>query len=71
MPTDRIAKYGVINETWAESNIFGAMNALEVVERLIVCDGQPTKGFRKSLFNASLNFCGVATGLHKTFDNMI
>ena len=24
LPTDRIAKYGKIDETWAESNIFGA-----------------------------------------------
>ena len=51
MPTDRIGRYGVIDESWAESNIFGAITAEEVVERLIVCDGQPTRGFRKSMFN--------------------
>lgn len=39
MPTDRITRYGNIDETWAESNIFGGLNAKEVVERLLVCDG--------------------------------
>jgi hypothetical protein len=39
VPTQRISKYGNIDEVWAESNIFGALNAKEVVERLIVCDG--------------------------------
>lgn len=39
LPTDRITKYGNIDETWAESNIFGGLDAKEVIERLIVCDG--------------------------------
>ena len=39
LPTDRIAKYGNIDETWAESNIFGGLDSKEVIERLIVCDG--------------------------------
>lgn len=52
LPTDRISKYGVIDETWGESNIFGGLDAKEVVERLIVCDGQKTRGFRKSFFNS-------------------
>jgi uncharacterized protein YkwD len=51
LPTDRISKFGTIDETWAESNIFGGLDAKEVIERLIVCDGQPTRGFRKTLYN--------------------
>jgi len=51
LPPDRIGRYANIDETWAESNIFGGLNSKEVIERLIVCDGQPTRGFRKSLFN--------------------
>ena len=39
MPTDRISRYGTIDETWAESNIFGGYSANEVIERLLVCDG--------------------------------
>ena len=71
LPTDRIGKYGNIDETWAESAIFGGLDAKEVVERLIVCDGQPTRGFRKTLYNDQLNFCGVSTGLHQSHDNLI
>ena len=71
LPTDRINKYGKIDETWAESNIFGGLDAKEVVERLIVCDGQPTRGFRKSLYNDQLHQCGIFSGLHSTHDNLI
>jgi hypothetical protein len=71
LPTDRISKYGAIDETWGESNIFGGLDSKEVIERLLVCDGQPTRGFRKSLFNDQLGFCGIATGPHNTHDNMI
>lgn len=51
LPTDRINKYGTIDETWGESNIYGGLNAKEVIERLLVSDGQPTRGFRTNLFN--------------------
>lgn len=71
MPTDRIGKYGAIDEYWAESNIFGGLNPEEVVERLLVCDGQPSRGFRKQIFNENLLECGVATGLHNSNDNVI
>ena len=39
IPTDRIGRYGLIDETWGESNIFGGLDTYEVIERLIVCDG--------------------------------
>ena len=71
LPTDRISKYGTIDETWGESNIYGGLNSKEVIERLLVCDGQPTRGFRTNLFNENLLLCGVATGLHASHDNMI
>jgi len=71
MPTDRISRYGIIDETWAESNIFGGYNAQEVVERLLVCDGQPTRGFRKTLFNDQLLLCGISCGVHTAHGNII
>lgn len=40
-PEEYITKYGRIDSTWAESAIYGAANAKEIVERLIVSDGQP------------------------------
>ena len=38
-PTDRISKYGRLDESWADACIYGAINTKEVIERLIVCDG--------------------------------
>lgn len=32
LPTDRMARYCVINETWAESSCFGSVTAEEVME---------------------------------------
>ena len=71
LPTDRISKYGTINETWGESNIYGGLDSKEVIERLLVSDNQPTRGFRSNMFNDHLHYCGIATGLHATHDNMI
>lgn len=71
MPTDRISKYAQLDTVWAESNIFGGLDAAEVMERLIVCDGQPSRGFRKAVFNHDLNLCGIASGPHLTHGNMI
>lgn len=71
LPTDRISKYGTIDETWGESNVYGGLDTKEVVERLLVCDGQPTRGFRTNMFNDSLNYCAIVTGPHASHDNMI
>lgn len=43
----------------------------EVLERLIVDDGQAARGFRKNIFNKELKFCGISTGTHSTLDNII
>ena len=40
-PTDRIQRYGNIDEAWADSTVYGCLTTKEVLERLIVCDGQP------------------------------
>jgi hypothetical protein len=43
----------------------------EVLERLIVNDGQPARGHRKNMFNQDFTYCGVATGLHASLDNVV
>lgn len=70
-PQMRLAKYGRLDETWGESCIYGALNTREVLERLIVCDGQPKRGFRASVFSDDLKMCGIATGKHESHQNMI
>ena len=39
LPTDRMARYCIINETWAESSCFGSVTAEEVLEQMLVNDG--------------------------------
>ena len=71
MPTDRLARYCVIDESWAESLCFSMVSANEVIERLVVDDGQASRGHRKNLFSKEMNYCGISTGLHASMDNVI
>ena len=50
---------------------FQAFTPLEVFERLVVDDGQPSRGQRKNVFNQDLTFCGVAAGEHLTQGNVV
>jgi uncharacterized protein YkwD len=61
----------MIDDAWAESLCFQILSAKEVVERLIVDDGQPSRGHRKNMFNRDLINCGVATGPHASLDNVV
>lgn len=70
-PQSRIQKYGRIDECWASSCIYGVISTKEVLERLIVCDGQPKRGFRGSVFSDELKIVGVATGKHASHGNMV
>ena len=71
LPIIRIGRYGRIDSAWAESSQYGAQTTMDVIERLIVCDGQPKRGFRASLFNPDLHLCGVATGPHATHYSIV
>ena len=43
----------------------------EVLERLLVDDGQKARGHRKNMFNKDMGFCGIACGTHSNLDNVI
>lgn len=62
LPTDRLSRYCIVDETWAESCCFGCVSAEEVLEKMIVNDGQAHRGFRKNIFNPVLTVVGIATG---------
>ena len=64
LPVDRMARYCMINETWAESSCFGSTTASEVIEQMLVNDGQTHRGFRKAMFNPLLHIVGIASGHH-------
>ena len=66
-----MARYCNIDDAWAESICFQVLTAREVIERLVVNDGQPARGHRKNLFNPELKNCGIACGPHETLDNIV
>lgn len=70
-PTKRIARYGTIDSSWADSCIFGAVTPMEALERLIVCDGQPQRGFRQAVFNSAFSLCGICCYHHSTHENVV
>ena len=59
-----MSRYCIINETWAESSCFGSVTAEEVLEQMLVNDGQAHRGFRKNIFNPLLTVVGIASGHH-------
>jgi hypothetical protein len=59
-----MARYCVINEVWAESSCFGSFTAEEVIEQMLVNDGQSHRGFRKNIFNETLSIVGISCGVH-------
>ena len=64
LPTDRMARYCTINEVWAESSCFGSFSADEVMEQMLVNDGQAHRGFRKNIFNNTLTIVGISCAKH-------
>lgn len=61
----------MIDESWAESMCFQCLTPQEVLERLIVNDGQAARGHRKNMFNSDLTYCGIGTGQHASLDNIV
>lgn len=45
--------------------------ANEVIERLIVDDGEKARGHRKNLFSKEMNYCGISTGPHESQGNVV
>lgn len=66
-----MARYCNIAEQWAESSCFGSVTAEEVLEQMLVNDGQAHRGFRKNIFNDTLKLVGIAAGPHKEAQTVV
>ena len=66
----RADRYGSWRRIVAENIAYGPTNARDVVMGLIVDDGVPDRGHRKTIFNPFLHVIGVHCGYHKTYDVM-
>jgi uncharacterized protein YkwD len=70
-PADRIGRYGTPRMSTGEAIAFGALNARAVVIQLIVDDGVPDRGHRKSVFEPAYRTAGVAIGPHRSHDYLV
>ncbi len=66
--TDRIEKYMEWDQTVAENLDFGGKTGEEVVVSLIVDDGNPDRGHRKTIFNKDLRFIGIGISKHSEYE---
>jgi uncharacterized protein YkwD len=69
-PGNRISRYGVLSQGWAENIAYGRNTAREIVLALIVDDGVRGRGHRKNIFNPTYNVAGAAYGPHARFGSV-
>lgn len=66
--TDRIEKYLEWDKTVAENLDFGGKTGEDVLISLIVDDGNPGRGHRKTIFNKDLFIIGIGIGKHSEYE---
>jgi uncharacterized protein YkwD len=69
-PRNRMSRYGVVSQGWAENIAYGCHAAREIVLALIVDDGVRGRGHRKNIFNPTYNMAGAAYGSHARFGSV-
>jgi uncharacterized protein YkwD len=69
-PGNRISRYGVVSQGWAENIAYGRHTAREIVLALIVDDGVRGRGHRKNIFNPTYNVAGAAYSPHARFGSV-
>ena len=62
-----IDKYGSFDGEFGTLVEYGGRNPEMTVINLVVCDGDKTRGYRKTLFEPTVKKIGVANGKHKVF----
>jgi len=70
-PKHRIENFIRLDNIWGETQVSGVSKAKDVLLVLLVNDGNPDRQFRNTMFSEQHNLCGVASGKHKTHDNMV
>ena len=67
---ERINRYGTWNGSCSENIDYGNNNARRIVMALIIDDGVPGRGHRKSIFEPRFKRVGISFGSHKRYNYM-
>ena len=63
-PKDRMERYTGVDGLWSENLLFGGFKPREILEYMLIADGDRSRGLRKNIFNPKLKLMGVACGPH-------
>jgi uncharacterized protein YkwD len=63
-PNERMERYTSIDSLWSENLLLGGFKPKEIVEYMLVSDGDKTRGLRNNILNPKLKLMGVAVGPH-------
>lgn len=63
-PNERMERYTAIDSLWSENLLLGGFKPKEIVEYMLVSDGDKTRGLRNNILNPKLKFMGIAVGPH-------
>jgi hypothetical protein len=63
-----IQKYGNFSGKFSRMMDFGGTTPRRVINNLVTCDGDQTRGYRLSLFSKDFKFIGVASGPYPTYN---
>ena len=67
---ETIAKYGEHDGEFCPLIEYGGRNPEMTVINLLVCDGDKTRSYRKTLFEPTVKKIGVSNGTHKMFKDI-
>jgi uncharacterized protein YkwD len=67
---ERVERHGRWEDQIAENIYYGSRDPRLVVMQLIIDDGVPDRGHRKSIYNPVFGTAGVACGTHPRYDGM-
>lgn len=63
-PNERMERFTAIDSLWSENMILGGYKSKEIVEYMLVADGDKRRGLRNNIFNPKLKLMGVAVAPH-------
>lgn len=71
VPSSRIQQYGQWERIVGEVIAYGPVSGREVVSRLLIDDGVPSRGHRRNILNPAFQLVGVAIAAHPRYGRVV